>query len=304
MTHSATQSRRRIAATFVASLSCSLGVFAQVAPAEIDPAAELRNRYAELSEQLEQSPIQPGLYLESAETSRSSRGDIYAVAGFGFTTISDTFTHPANWCEALILHLNVKYCRVIYRNARPVLSVALGKKTEQPLKDTHRVEFTYEITASGPEYTQVMLGAKKGPLGTRNYHILLESIALDSDRSFLHIRYAYGYGLVARIAMRIYLSNSEGAKVGFTMIESGKGGPPRYVGGMRAAQERNTMRYFLAIDAYLGALTSPAADRFEDSLERWFAATERHALQLHEVDHDRYIAMKRNEYLRQQQAPP
>ncbi len=69
---------------------------------------------------------------------------------------------------------------------------------------------------------------------------------------------------------------------------------------MRGALERNTMRYYLAIDAYLGALAVPPPERFEQSLERWFAATERYALQLHEVDHDAYVAMERSEYLRQQ----
>ena len=60
------------------------------------------------------------------------------------------------------------------------------------------------------------------------------------------------------------------------------------------------MRYFLAIDAYLGTLGSPASERFEESLERWFDATEHHALQLYEVERDAYLTMKRHEYLRQQ----
>lgn len=141
---------------------------------ESDPAAALRDRYAALSEQLEQSSIQPGLYLESAETSRTSRGDIYAVVDYPFATISDVFTRPENWCDALILHLNVKYRRATTRDERPVLSVAIGKKTEQPLGETHRVEFTYEIAASGPDYTQIDLGARRGPLGTRNYRISLK----------------------------------------------------------------------------------------------------------------------------------
>lgn len=64
------------------------------------------------------------------------------------------------------------------------------------------------------------------------------------------------------------------------------------------------MRYYLAIDAHLGALATPAPERFEESLERWFTATERYALQLHEVDHDAYLTMKRREHLRQQQMPP
>ena len=38
------------------------------------------------------------------------------------------------------------------------------------------------------------------------------------------------------------------------------------------------------------------------SLEIWFADTERFARQLHEVKHDDYIAMKRDQYQRQQTA--
>ena len=79
-----------------------------------------------------------------------------------------------------------------------------------------------------------------------------------------------------------------------------EGDSPRLVRGMRGALERNTMRYYLAFDAYLHALGSPAPQRFEQSIERWFADTERFARQLREVKHDSYIAMKRAQYLRQQ----
>jgi hypothetical protein len=301
---SATHSWLRTATLVAVSMPCTMGgALAQETMSESDPAASLRDRYAALSEQLEQSPIQRGLYLESAETSRASQGDIYAVVDYPFGAISDTFTRPENWCEALILHLNVKYCHATTADARTVLSVAIGKKIEQPLSETHRVEFTYEVTTSGPNYTQIVLDAGKGPLGTRNYHMLLELIALDSEQSFLHMRYAYAYGLMARLAMRVYLATSGSAKVGFTMIDSEKGRPPHLVGGVRGALERNTMRYYLAIDAHLGALSTPASERFEESLKRWFTATERHALQLHEVDRDAYLTMKRREYLRQQMPP-
>ena len=299
-----THARLRMAGFIAASMAFAIAALAQEAMPESNLAASLRDRYATLSEQLEQSPIQRGLYLESAEASRASQGDVYAVVNYPFAIISDSFTRPENWCEALILHLNVKYCHATARDERPGLSVAIGKKTEQPLSETHRIEFTYEVTASGPDYARIVLGARKGPLGTRNYNISLELIELGSEQSFLHIRYAYSYGLMARFAMRVYLATSGSAKVGFTMIDSEKGRPPHLIGGVRGALERNTMRYYLAIDAYLGALATPAPERFEESLERWFTTTERYALQLHEVDHDAYLTMKRQEYLRQRQMPP
>ena len=62
------------------------------------------------------------------------------------------------------------------------------------------------------------------------------------------------------------------------------------------------MRYYLAFDAYLRTLSSPASKRFEQSLEIWFADTERFARQLREVKHDDYIAMKLEQYQRQQAA--
>ena len=77
---------------------------------------------------------------------------------------------------------------------------------------------------------------------------------------------------------------------------------PELVGGVRGAIERNTMRYYLAIDAYLGALATPAPARFEQSLKRWFNATELYPRQLREIDRDTYFAMKRSEYVRQQAA--
>ncbi len=87
--------------------------------------------------------------------------------------------------------------------------------------------------------------------------------------------------------------------MGFTWIHD-EDEPPHLVSGIRGALERNTMRYYLALDAYLHALDSPAQQRFEQSIERWFADTERFARQLREVPHDDYIAMKRGQYVRQQ----
>src|SRR5688572_21309099 len=285
----------------IASAVCATATFAEeTAIQESDPAASLRDRYVALSEQLEQSAIMPGLYLESTDRAHASRGDLYAVVDYPFAMVSDAFANPDNWCEVLILHLNIKYCHADAEDERPALSVAIGKKTEQPLSDTYRVKFRYNVMLSGADYMAVKLDASKGPLGTRNYHIALELIALGGEQSFLHIEYSYSNGLLARLATRLYFATSGSAKVGFTKVGGENGEPPNLVRGVRGALERNTMRYYLAIEAFLSTFSTPAPQRFEESLERWYAATERYALQLHEIDRDDYITMKRNEYLRQQ----
>jgi hypothetical protein len=259
----------------------------------------LRARYVALSQQLENSAIQRGLYLESTDNARAPRGDAYAVVDYPFATVAMAFSTPANWCESLILHLNVQYCRAGTRDGRPQLSAAVGKKTNQPLDDTHRINFIYDVAAASAEYTRVELSSRKGPLGTGNYLIALELVAIDARRSFIHIRYSYTQGFVARCATSVYFSTRGRDKVGFTWIRD-EDDSPRLVRGIRGALERNTMRYYLAVEAYLHALGNPAPQRFEQSLERWFADTERFARQLREVKHDDYITMKRGQYLRQQ----
>ena len=286
----------RVAACIIACLSC---VPDAAADTPTDPAAALRARYVALSQQLENSTIQRGLYLESTDSSRAPRGDAYAVIDYPFATVAAAFAKPANLCESLILHLNVQYCRARTSDGGPQLSAALGKKTNQPLDDTHRIDFAYKVSGSSADYTRVELSSTEGPLGTGNYLIVLELTALDERRSFLHLQYSYTQSFLTRWATSVYFSTRGRDKVGFTWIYD-EDDPPRLVSGIRGALERNTMRYYLAIDAYLQALGSPAPQRFELSIERWFADTERFARQLREVKHDDYIAMKRGQYLRQQ----
>ena len=287
----------RVAASFAAWVLCVPAVLAD--STSTDPAAALRARYVELRQPLEDSAIQRGVYLESIDSSRAPRGDAYAVIDYPFATAAAAFAQPANWCESLILHLNVQYCRASTSAGRPQLSAAVGKKTNQPLDDTHRINFVYEAAVTSADYARVELSSREGPLGTGNYLIALELIALDEHRAFMHIRYSYTQGFVARCATSVYFSTSGRDKVGFTWIRDDDD-PPRLVRGIRGALERNTMRYYLAFEAYLHTLDSPAPQRFEQSLERWFADTERFARQLREVDHDDYIAMKRGQYARQQ----
>jgi hypothetical protein len=286
-------------AFIVAWVGCASRVLA-APPA--DSAEALRARYVALGEQLANSPIQPGLYLESGDSTRAPRGDAYAVVDYPFATVAAAFATPASWCESLLLHLNVQYCRAGVHDGRPQLSAAVGKKTNQPLDDTHRIDFVYEIAEAGADYTRVELSSVKGPLGTGNYLIALELVALDEQRSFVHIRYSYTQGFITRCAASLYFSTSGRDKVGFTWIQDDDDAP-RLGRGIRGALERNTMRYYLAVDVYLHDFASPAPQRFEQSLEHWFDGTERFARQLHEVARDDYLTMKRGQYLRQQGLP-
>jgi len=265
-----------------------------------NPASALRARYRALHESLETSPIQKGLHVESTDASRAPRGDAYAVVEYPFATVAGAFQSPAILCESLILHLNVQYCRGAEPGDAPGLQLALGKKTSQPLEDTHLILLHFKLQAESDEFMRVELTAKNGPLSTGNYLIAMELVALDEQHAFMHIQYAYTQGILARIATSLYFATGGREKVGFTAMSDSGSDAPQLVHGIRGVLERNTMRYYLAFNAYLQTLYLPAPQRFEASLERWFADTERFSRQLHELPHDEYIAMKRGQYRRQQ----
>ncbi|MBS0393852.1 MAG: hypothetical protein JSR54_04455 [Proteobacteria bacterium] len=272
---------------------------AGTAAAEVaDPAAALRARYEALAERLARSPFGQPLLLDSEEQPHALVGDVYAIVDHPLGTVASALTRPPEWCEALILHINVKFCRAHAPPMPPGLSVAIGRKVDQPLAEAFQVEFRLTATTAR-DYLGVSLAADKGPLGTKNYRIDVEGTAVSATRTFLHLRYAYQFGLEGRLALETYLATTGSGKVGFTRVDSGSD-PARYVTGLRGAVERNTMRYFLTLDAYLGSRAAPPPQRFEDGLARWYAASERYARQLHELERGDYYAIKRREYARQQ----
>lgn len=265
-------------------------------------AANLRARHAALAEQLNQNQFKRPIYLESSESQNDSKGDVYAVVAHPFAEVAAALKAPSNWCEVMILHINTKYCRAETGAAGSLLAVSIGTKHDKPLAEASRVLFAYQLAAATPDYFEVRLSARDGPMGTRDYRIVLEAIAVDAGKTLIHLSYAYAYGLPGRLAMQAYLATAGRGKVGFTITGSRPDGQPEYLGGARGVVERNTMRYYLAIDAYLGSLDAPAGGQFEKRLQDWYAACERYSRQLHDVDAPTYLAMKRSEYLRQQLA--
>lgn len=261
-------------------------------------AATLRGRHASLQDKFANNQFGRPLVLESTQTSGDLKGDVYAVVDHPFAMVNQALQSPDHWCDILILHLNVKRCRV--GAGGKMLNLSVGRKFDQPIEDAYQLDFTYRLVAATADYLQVQLSADEGPLSTKNYRIQVEAVAVDAKRSVIHMSYAYGYGFTARVAMQTYLSTLGSAKVGFTILDR-KDGKPVYQGGVLGLLERNTMRYYLAIDAYLSAYSMPPGEQFEKRIRAWYASTERYAEQLHEMDQNEYLDMKRKEMRRQQQ---
>lgn len=275
---------------------------ADQAPVVDGSAVALTARFANLKSELANNQFQRPLYLSSREGTDILSGDVYAVVNHPFPTASAALSQVAQWCDVLILHLNTKLCRPSSENGASQLQVSIGKKFDQPIDKAYRVDFAYKLVARTDTYLQVRLNADEGPLSTRDYRIVVEAAPAGPSQIYVRLSYSYGYGTMAQLAMKAYLGTIGRNKVGFTVVGQTPEGQPQPVSGMRGVVERNTMRYYLAIESYLGALSLPASARAEKSFRDWFAATEIFARQLHEMEQSEYMTMKRKEYQRQQQA--
>ena len=260
--------------------------------------AALRGKYESLRDQLDHSSFKMPLVLASRQTDGQLEGDLYGIVAFPFPMVSAALKVPGHWCELLMLHLNVKDCRSSEGGARGSLALYIGSKYNQPPETAFRLGYSYSVVSEANDYLQVDLAADTGPLGTRNYRIQFEATPLGDRQTILHLTYAYTYGIVARIAMQTYLATAGRSKVGFTVVDRQPDGEPVYVAGVRGVLERNAMRYYLGIVAYLDSLTAPPKEQLEQRLRGWFALTEQHARQLHEMTESDYLDMKRQEYRR------
>jgi len=82
--------------------------------------------------------------------------------------------------------------------------------------------------------------------------------------------------MAGRLAMKTYLATIGSGKVGFTQTGKLANGQPEHIGGMRGVVERNTLRYYLAIDAHLGAFSTAPPLQLQKRLQSWFTATEQY----------------------------
>ena len=269
------------------------------AAASAQDAATLRARHAALQAKFTSNQFGRPLVLESVQTSGDLKGDVYVVVDHPFPMVQEALQSADHWCDILILHLNVKRCRASGAAAKTI-TLSVGRKFDQPIEDAYHLDFAYRVVAATNDYLQVLLTADEGPMSTKNYRIQVEAVPVDAKRSVVHMSYAYGYGFAAKIAMQTYLSTLGSAKVGFTILDR-KDGKPVYQAGVLGLLERNSMRYYLAIDAYLSAYSLPAGEQFEKRIREWYASTERYAAQLHEMEQNEYLDMKRKEMRRQQQ---
>jgi hypothetical protein len=174
----------------------------------------------------------------------------------------------------------------------------VGRKFYQPLDKAYQVRYRFQATASTSAYFEASLSAATGPLGTSDYHTQLQAVAVPGG-TLVHIQSSYRSSITSRWATSVYLATLGSGKIGFSRTGIDSTGRPAYVEGVRGTIERNTMRYYLALQAVLETRDLSEDNRFEARIRRWFELTEHYRPQLHEMDRAEYLQAKHREHINQ-----
>lgn len=251
--------------------------------------------YHENKARLEANSFGFPLFLESFELDDRIRVDVYGILDFPFRSVANVLNVPANWCDIVSLHPNVKACTYQKQLDGSLLTFYIGSKTYQPLEDTHQVISHYRsIDQAG--YLDVTLNADTGPFGSKDIRMRFEALPLDGGKTFVHVRYAYSDSVVLRLVSKIYFATLGRGKVGFTVTGTDGNDGPVYIGGPRGAIERSAVRYYFAIQSFMNTLHYPEKSRFSMRTNEWYDLTTRYRKQLFDLDKKDYLTFKVKEH--------
>lgn len=257
--------------------------------AAVEPCPQVPELHAGARAELANLPLS----VRSEERGALLTAEVEGRLELPFTEVAAALADPAAWCDFIPLTLNVKTCTWRKEAQGTVLAIYAGRKAYQPPEAATRIDYRFTVQEASAQRLSILLEAPQGPLGIRDSRILLTA-APEGAGTALHLTSSSRSSLRSRLATDGYLATLGREKVGFSVTGRGAEGP-RFVGGVRGMIERNAMRYYLALQAYLDTRQLPEQGRFEARLLRWFSLSERYRRQLHEVEEEEYLAAKRRE---------
>ncbi len=254
--------------------------------------------YKEVMQGKQNSEFGAPVFVSSDTQGNSISAEAYGLVEHSFAEVAAGLGNHANWCQFVPLTFNVKACTWHSQGDQPRLTFYAGRKFYQAPEDAYPLHYHYQIISRKDDFLKIVLSAEKGPLGTSDYRIELEAIPAGdraNDRTFVRIISSYRSSFISRLATDTYLATLGKDKVGFSVVGVTQTGEPIYVRGIKGVIERNAMRYYLALMAYLDASELRSDERFEARIRAWFDLSESYKLQLHELERDEYLEAKRME---------
>jgi len=255
----------------------------------------LIDKYHKFEESLAKTSPGIQVHLYSDIQKNSSSADIYGIFDHPFDIVEKALSEPSEWCEIVLPHINIRACTSSNTGSNWLLTLYNVTKYYQPIEEATQLKYSYYLLARRPDYMDILFRADDGPFHSHDHRLKIEAMPIGQDKTFVHLSYSYRYGTFSYMTMKSYFGLFGGKRVGFSTTGVDSKGGPVYVSGLKGAVERNVMRYYLAVEAYLDTLKYPAEQRFEKRISHWYDLTARFKRQLFEMEKKEYLDYKRRD---------
>lgn len=252
--------------------------------------------YHRIEAKLEKNNFSYPFYLESVDQNSRLHVDVYGIVNHPFSSVLNALKLPANWCDIASLHPDVKAC--IYKEPSGILQMTLysNRKGNQTQGDTCNFSYRFRNIEQRQGYLDIVLNADEGPFGTKDHKLVLEALPLNEEKTFIHVSYAYSYGILLCVVKKIPFLTPDRNKTGFTVTGTDSSGNPVYVNGPRGAIERNAVRHYFAIQSFMDTFHYPEENRFSMRISKWYDLTDLFRKQLFEMEKADYLSFKTEEH--------
>lgn len=282
----------------IITIGAGLFILSAMANAAFSDSRLLLNQYHQFSATTKPLDRNLALRIQSHEQDRRLRVDVYGIVNQPYPRVAEALSRPAAMCDFLILNMNVKTCTYEQAGRRSYITIYVAGKSYAPLYRTLEIEPYFELQKKGRNYLKVLVASREENWGMKEYSVFVEASPY-GKATLVRFSSTYFASRINKIATTVYLKTFARNKVGFTVIGHNEQGLPEYVRGMQGVIERNAVRSYLALQAYLETANAPAELRFESRLRRWFKLTDVYKRQLHEMHWQSYLLNKRREYQNQ-----
>ncbi len=289
---------KRSMTRYIITIGVGLFILSATVSAALSDSRLLLNQYRQFSATTKPLDRNLALRIQSDEQGRRLRVDVYGIVNQPYPRVAEALSSPAAMCDFLILNMNVKTCTYEQVGRRLFMTIYIAGKNYAPLYRTLEIEPYFELQKKDRNYLKVLVASREASRGKTEYSVFVEAVPY-GKATLVRFSSKYFASRINKAATTAYLKTFALNKVGFTVIGRNNQGLPEYVRGMQGVIERNAVRSYLALQAYLETTDAPVNLRFESRLWRWFKLTNVYKRQLHEMHWQSYLLNKRREYQNQ-----
>jgi hypothetical protein len=222
--------------------------------------------------------------------------EIYGIIDHPFPAMAELLTQPASWCEFVSLTPNIKTCTFHGNGKDVVLTLYIGWKGYRSPEAASPQTYQFLVRSRQPEYAAISVSAAEGLLGTTAHRFEIEAAAVAGKTVFV-LRSSFQSSALSRMITSVYPATLGRDKIGFSRATTAPGGD--HVRGVQGMIERNVMRYYLALKAFVDTQGLSASSQFEARISMVHDLTELYRAQLHQMEKAEYLDIKRRERLNQ-----